>query len=289
MPHPLDQKKEPEETLLIQDLAFGGDGLARYEEGHPSAGKVVFVRGGLPGEKVSAAIEERRKDFDRGPAVGILEPSPDRVAPVCPLFGSCGGCQLQHLGYSAQVEAKTAWARQFAARAGVAAERVRPAVPSPREFGYRFRVRLRADPLGRLGFSRAGSAELVRVEHCPVMSPELNSLADRISRLLADRPPGCFFELELGALAENGFVLVRPPASGQRRTGKYIRLLRKITENLRARLSDSGIGIYFFRPGSKAGRTAPPQGSLALAPEEPNLTLFPASLPRPNLPRTEIS
>ena len=261
--------------LTVDELAFGGDGVARYPAKHPDAGKVVFVAGGLPGERVAARIVQRRKDFDRAEAAEIVSPSPDRVEPPCTLFGRCGGCQLQHLAYPAQVAAKTGWVAQAASRAGALAEIVRPAAPSPRELAYRFRVRLKADPSGRVGFARAGSNELIRVARCPVMSPELEELAGRLGQFLSARPPGCSFELELGALGGAGFALVRPLDSARKKGGAEVGRLRRITGGLRNHLAGTGIGVYFNRPGLKGEAGDPPPGSLVLDLEGLDLALFP--------------
>ena len=270
-----DHINAPPVILSVESLAFGGDGVTRYPEGHDSAGKVVFIRGGLPGEEVSARITEQRKDFDRAELVETLTPSPGRVVPPCPLYGRCGGCQLQHLAYPAQVRIKTDWTRQFALRAGVPAEMVKPAITSPREYGYRFRVRLKVDPKGGMGFNRAGSNDVIPLDSCPVMSPELNSLANLLSGLFSGHPPGVPLELEAGALEGKGFVLVRPLAFGKKRTGGYLHRLRKTTEQLRDHFKATGIGIYYNRPGLKRRGADSPPGSLVLPLESLDLTLFP--------------
>ena len=68
----------------------------------------VFVEGALPGEDVLAEIETRKKNYAVGRLVEVVKPSPERVAPFCPLYKNCGGCQLQHMSYPAQLK----WKRQ---------------------------------------------------------------------------------------------------------------------------------------------------------------------------------
>ena len=84
-------------------MTYGGEALGRHE------GKAIFVTGGLPGEVVRIAVEDDRARFARGRVIEVIEPSPDRVVPRCPHFGfdstSCGGCQWQHIDYSAQLRA----------------------------------------------------------------------------------------------------------------------------------------------------------------------------------------
>lgn len=88
-------------TLEITDLAFGGEGVGRHE------GYVIFVPFALPGETVSVRLVEKKKDYAKGKLEAVLSASPQRVEPKCPYFYRCGGCQLQHLDYSGQIEAKT--------------------------------------------------------------------------------------------------------------------------------------------------------------------------------------
>src|SRR3989441_3335752 len=86
--------------FAIEDLAFGGEGVGRAD------GYVVFVRGGLPGDRLRVRVVEARGRFGRAVIDEVLVASPDRVDPPCPYFGRCGGCRLQHLAYSAQLAFK---------------------------------------------------------------------------------------------------------------------------------------------------------------------------------------
>ena len=232
-------------------------------------------RAGLPGEEVLARLTESRKDFDRAVAEEVLAPSPDRATPDCALFGTCGGCQLQHLAYPAQARIKHGWVAQLVSRAGVGKDLVRPLVPSPQEYGYRFRARLKVDPQGLTGFNRAGSNDVVPLEDCPIMSPELNSLARRLSAFLATTRPGVSFELEAGALGGNGFALVRPLSGVKGGAKGDFHRLRKLTQKLREHFPGTGLGIYFNRPGLKGDPDGPPPGSLVLPLEGLDMTLFP--------------
>ena len=87
-------------VIQITAISLQGEGLGRLE------GKIVFVPFTLPGESVEIEIKEDRKTYSRGRLVRVLEPSPDRVTPPCPVFGSCGGCHLQHASPSAQSRIK---------------------------------------------------------------------------------------------------------------------------------------------------------------------------------------
>lgn len=90
--------------LAVQAIVAGGDALARDGDG-----RVVFVAGALPGERVRARVTEERRDFSRAVSVEILEPSPDRVSPPCAaLAAGCGGCTWQHVAQEAQSRLKAA-------------------------------------------------------------------------------------------------------------------------------------------------------------------------------------
>jgi 23S rRNA (uracil1939-C5)-methyltransferase len=92
--------------LEITDLSHDGRGVARRPEGHVHAGKTVFVAGALPGERVVVQQTGRQRSFDDARTLEVLQASPDRVAPRCTHFGTCGGCALQHLDEARQIHAK---------------------------------------------------------------------------------------------------------------------------------------------------------------------------------------
>jgi 23S rRNA (uracil1939-C5)-methyltransferase len=118
--------------LSVDALAFGGEGIARVD------GKVRFIPGALPGERVLAAPVQRRRQYDRMRLVQVLQPSPDRRPPLCPHTAVCGGCVLQVLDYPAQLEAKAAQVRDCLERIGhVNVPEWGPPVPSPQTTAYR--------------------------------------------------------------------------------------------------------------------------------------------------------
>ena len=89
-----------QETLTIEKLVYGGEGLARLE------GKVVLTPFVLPGEVVRAETERAKNDLWRGRLIEVLQPSASRIEPGCPYFQRCGGCQYQHIDYASQLEQK---------------------------------------------------------------------------------------------------------------------------------------------------------------------------------------
>src|SRR5881409_1328766 len=118
--------------LAIEDLAFGGEGVGRAD------GYVIFVRGGLPGDRLRVRLVEARGRFGRATIDEVLAVSPDRVEPPCPYFGRCGGCRLQHLAYTAQLAFKEKQVRDCLERlGGLGAFELRPILPAPEPYGYR--------------------------------------------------------------------------------------------------------------------------------------------------------
>ncbi len=154
-------------SLSIESLAYGGDGIARLEDG-----RTAFVSGAVPGETVAAEIIEEHQRFVRARTVEVVDASPERVAPPCPYFGMCGGCAWQHVSYAAQLVAKRAAVVDALTRIGhvtEAEETVAPVVASPDQYGYRNKIELVVDMSSgrlRLGYHRASSAEVIEIDEC---------------------------------------------------------------------------------------------------------------------------
>jgi len=118
--------------LWIDRIAFGGDGIGRFN------GLVIFVRGGIPGDRVIAQIIKKKKDYANAVILEIIDPSMDRIIPLCPYSGYCGGCQLQHLKYKRQLEYKREHILDAMTRIGTLPDiRVHPVIPCENIFGYR--------------------------------------------------------------------------------------------------------------------------------------------------------
>jgi 23S rRNA (uracil1939-C5)-methyltransferase len=152
--------------VRIDSLAYGGSGVGRVD------GFVVFVRGGLPGDRVRARVTKVKRGFAEASAAAVLEPSPERVEAPCRHFGVCGGCRFQDLAYESQVAAKERQVRDALARIGRIAEPpVEPIVPAASLYHYRNKLEysFTADEEGRvaLGFHRAGRwDEVIDIEEC---------------------------------------------------------------------------------------------------------------------------
>ncbi len=162
-----------EETLTIEKLVYGGEGLARLE------GKVVLTPFVLPGEVVRVEMERAKNDLWRGRLIEVLQPSPARITPGCPYFQRCGGCQYQHMDYPFQLEQKRAILREVLQRVGKIEFAGEIGVISGEPWQYRNRVQLHLEG-GKAGYFGQGSRDLCTIDHCPIASPKLNEAIGRI-------------------------------------------------------------------------------------------------------------
>jgi 23S rRNA (uracil1939-C5)-methyltransferase len=116
----------------IQDMAFGGRGIARVD------GMAVFVDQAVPGDRVEARVVRKRKQYAEARVLNLLRPSPDRVPAPCPYSGFCGGCKWQFLHYAKQLEYKRRHVAESLRHIGQLAEvTVHPTLPADPIFGYR--------------------------------------------------------------------------------------------------------------------------------------------------------
>ena len=171
--------RDQELDLRIDSLAFGGNGVARLD------GYVVFVRRGLPGDRVRARVTKVKRSHAEALAVEVLEPGPQRVEAPCPHFGACGGCRFQDLAYEAQLEAKQAQIVDSLRRlGGIAEPPVGRIVPSSSIYGYRNKLeysftQTEAGPA--LGFHAAGRwDEVLPIEVCLLTTDTGNAIRDAV-------------------------------------------------------------------------------------------------------------
>ena len=173
IPEPFAYHQEIE--LTIDNLSNQGHGVGRVDNW------VVFVPYTLPGERVRARIYRNEKNCSMADLVEVLVPSAQRVQPLCPVYGYCGGCQYQHLEYNAQLEWKTAQvADLLRLQAGLELP-VLPAIASPQTYGYRSKItphfhKPKDAKVGNIGFLKTGSrSEVCDVKQCPIAMDELNA------------------------------------------------------------------------------------------------------------------
>lgn len=156
----------------ILQQVYGGDGLARLEDG-----RAVFVPFTLPGERVKIRVVEEKKNYSRGLPVEILQPSPQRIEPLCIHFGECGGCHYQHLAYSDQLKVKQqVFTEQLTRLAGIPNPPVEPIIGSPQEWNYRSELQFHLSQNGAPGFMAAGSERMIEIQECHLPMPGIDSV-----------------------------------------------------------------------------------------------------------------
>jgi 23S rRNA (uracil1939-C5)-methyltransferase len=184
-------------NLTVEKLVYGGDGLARLPEG-----KTVFLPFVLPAEEVSATIVQEKSSFSRAAVDQVLKPSPYRVQPPCPYFGSCGGCHYQHSGYAAQLENKRAILKETLLRNGKLEWKGEIITHSGESWNYRNRSRMkvRGGAEFALGYHRLGSHDLLPVKECPISSKLINKVLKHVWELgEAGKVPAGITEIEFFA------------------------------------------------------------------------------------------
>ncbi len=203
-------KKLPEGTHAahIETFTHEGRGLARVD------GRPVFIDAALPGEQVQFVYTEVRRDYAEGRIERIEQPSPDRVTPHCPHFGVCGGCSLQHLAETRQIEVKQGLLMEQLRRLGHLEEPdAFPPLTGP-HWGYRHKARLGVKYVRKrdrvmVGFRERGSGLIANIESCPVLHPRvglhLRELADCIATLsIRERIP----QIEVAVDDESAVYLI---------------------------------------------------------------------------------
>ena len=161
-------------------MAAGGSALARDADG-----RVVFVEGALPGERVRARVTEARRDFARAVTLEIVEPSPLRVAPPCPaLAAGCGGCTWQHISPEGQIGLKEQIVADALRRIARLPEPPFPEVVDLPRTPRRTTARLAVSPTGRAGHRPRSGTGAVETDACLAAHPRLEEL------IVAGRYPG---------------------------------------------------------------------------------------------------
>lgn len=206
-------------TGRVEALNHEGWGVVR------DAGKTVFVAGALPGELVEYRIRRRQRSHDEAELITVHEAAPDRIAPHCAHFGTCGGCSLQHLAPESQRRIKDTQLRETLRRIGKVEPQEWLAPLAGEPWGYRRRARLGARYVhnkGRslVGFREKMSSYVAEVEQCPVLRPEVGRIVGELSRLVTSLSiPTRIPQIEVAVGDELTVLVVRvlePPSAADR-------------------------------------------------------------------------
>ena len=195
-------------TLELRGVAHGGEAIGRHE------GRVFFVPYGLPGETVVAEIVQDKPDYARAEIVEIVEAAPERVTAPCAYFGACGGCQWQHASYEAQLRFKREIVAEQLRRIGHFEDTDRlvlPTIGMAEPWHYRNHARFTVGRrFGELCFTRSGTRQLLRIDHCWLMQRPVDAILARLQRRL---PGFRAHQLSIRVGANTGDVLIQPELS----------------------------------------------------------------------------
>lgn len=172
--------------LTIKRLGINGEGVGFFKR------TVVFVPGALPGEEITAEVTKVFPNRAEAKVKRLRKKSKDRVTPPCPVYEECGGCQLQHMSYQAQLREKRDIVIQSFERHAKLGEKdltIKPVIGMEDPWNYRNKSQLQVrKQKGKViaGLYGAGSHELVELTNCLVQHPETNRVTRQVVKILED-------------------------------------------------------------------------------------------------------
>ena len=155
-------------TIEIEDLGHSGEGVGKID------GFTVFVHGAIPGDYVKIKLTTLKKNYGIGKIIEILRPSQDRVEPRCPLANICGGCQIMHMDYRAQLDIKRKRVEETLERIGKINTTVHPTIGMENPYEYRNKAQFPVgivDGQAVLGFYKKGTHDIVPTDYCHIQAP----------------------------------------------------------------------------------------------------------------------
>jgi len=169
-------------TIEIDGLGHSGEGVGRVQD------FTIFVPGGLPGEQVLVRITQVKSSYAKGVMTSVAAASPDRIIPRCEIYEACGGCQLQHLSYPAQLQAKQQQVIAAVSRIAKAENVViLPTLGAIHPWDYRNKMQF---PVGlengkrTVGCFASGTHQVINTENCYIQHALNNRIAAEVRRLL---------------------------------------------------------------------------------------------------------
>ncbi len=163
-----------EKELQIDKLAYGGEGLGFLD------GKVCFVEGALPGEKVRVRLTQEKSNYSKGRLLEILTPAPTRMEPPCPYVRECGGCQYQHVTYEEELRWKEIQVREHLQRfLKISGDIIKPIRHGESPYGYRNSVTLHETTQSAkqqdFGYVGRDNRTVFTLENCLIADPRLKN------------------------------------------------------------------------------------------------------------------
>ncbi|NGZ75268.1 23S rRNA (uracil(1939)-C(5))-methyltransferase RlmD [Saccharibacillus alkalitolerans] len=176
-------------VVTIKRIGINGEGVGYYRR------KAVFVDGAITDEVIKAEVTETQEKFLKAKLIEVEKRSPDRVEPPCPVFGICGGCQIQHISYEGQLKAKLEIVREaFSRYAKLDNLKIKPTLGMDRPWDYRNKAQLQVERRdikgGKVeivaGLYEIGSHEIVDISGCPIQHPQVNRAIERVKAVLGE-------------------------------------------------------------------------------------------------------
>lgn len=191
----------------IEKIAFGGEGILRHQ------GVVTFIPFTAPGDIVLASITQKKKNFSKGHLEKVLISGPDRIEARCPYFQKCGGCQLQHISYQAQLQYKKEAVEDALQRIGKLACPPLIMVGTHLNWNYRRHVTLQLQPHNnkfQAGYIAVDGFSLLKISCCPIFINEKNDLMIKLQNFVSKIPNSQSVEGKLIVLkkTEEKFILL---------------------------------------------------------------------------------
>lgn len=169
----------------IETIAFGGEGILRYR------GFVIFVPFTAVGDRISCRITEVKRSFAKGLLVELKDPSQYRTQPKCPYFGTCGGCQLQHLNREAQLKYKLTAVTDALKRIGHLSIPPFHIIPATHNWSYRRHITLHLKPKDHgfeAGYIGQDNHSLVTIQTCPIFNEPQQPILQQLQQLVKQLP-----------------------------------------------------------------------------------------------------
>lgn len=193
----------------IDGLSDDGCGVAHVD------GKAVFIDGAIPGDRVRFYYTKRKTSFDKAALYELIDSSPDRVEPQCPVYGVCGGCSLQHMAPEQQISTKQGILLDHFQRIGdVTPEQVLPPITGP-HWHYRTKARLSCRYVAKkgsvlVGFKEKGGRYVVVMNQCEILDQRVSDLLPALKAMLmqfSDR--GSVAQVEVAATGNEVALVFR--------------------------------------------------------------------------------
>lgn len=203
-------KKNAEATVTIEKFSHDGRGIARID------GKTTFIQGALPDETVVFKYLRYKRDFDEGEVVSVLSPSPHRVAPPCAHYSVCGGCSLQHLDSSMQIQEKQNLFLDVLARMGhCQPETILPPL-SAASLHYRNKARLSVrfsskNKIVFVGFREKNNPRYIaNITRCAILNAEVDAQLQNLRDLIGTLDyPDAIPQIEVAAGDDDVALIIR--------------------------------------------------------------------------------